>query len=518
MRHCLLLLLAGLMISLTSCRNDFEFEPSTGNLTFSRDTVYLDTVFTNIGSSTYTLKVYNRSNKDIKIPTIRLGEGDQSKYRLMIDGDGIGSGTVPGRIFHDVELLAKDSMFIFIETTIDYTEYANNETTFLYTDRIEFDSGSNFQKVELVTLVQDAIFLFPARNEEGLYEAVPTSETDERLIYGFNLSHEENGDEFIWTNQKPYVVYGMAVVPTGETLNVQAGARVHFHADSGLIVRNGGVLNVNGAPSAELENEVIFEGDRLEPGFASVPGQWLTVWLQDGSRADIKNLTLKNALIGIRMDGNDGTPDTFKLHNTKIYNSSISGLQSRNGTVQGTNLVINNAGMAAMECRGGSYDFKHCTFANYFNSYNQVPVLITDYFDTEEARYVSDMDAVFSNCILYGSSNYGLLFDRVETLQFNYAFRNCLIKFNDFNNQFQDNPLYSFEGGSYPGSLIAKTSSEFLPEFENPQQNQLNISNESAANGAADFAVSQLVPADVINNPRANPSDIGAYESAEFEE
>lgn len=57
---------------LSGCRNDFSFAPSTGNLSFSRDTVYLDTVFTNIGSSTYTLKVYNKSKTDIAIPIIQL--------------------------------------------------------------------------------------------------------------------------------------------------------------------------------------------------------------------------------------------------------------------------------------------------------------------------------------------------------------------------------------------------------------------------------------------------------------
>ena len=70
---CIAVLL--LIISFSSCRTEFDFEPNTGNLSFSRDTVYLDTVFTNIGSSTYTLKVYNNSNKNIAIPSIKLGEG-----------------------------------------------------------------------------------------------------------------------------------------------------------------------------------------------------------------------------------------------------------------------------------------------------------------------------------------------------------------------------------------------------------------------------------------------------------
>src|SRR5690606_41737140 len=59
-----------------------------------------------------------------------------------------------------------------------------------------------------------------------------------------------------------------------------------------------------------LENEVIFEGDRLETSFSNIPGQWGTVWLTDGSTANELNyLTIKNATVGILMDHNDGTSD-----------------------------------------------------------------------------------------------------------------------------------------------------------------------------------------------------------------
>ena len=164
MRHYYYVLVTLLLIALSSCRNDFSFEPSTGNLEFSKDTIYLDTVFTNIGSSTYTLKVYNRSNKDIKIPSVRLGQGDASKYRLMVDG-------MPGKVFTNVELLAKDSMYIFVETTINYNDFSAPDAQYLYTDKIEFDYGTNYQKVDLVTLVKDAYFIYPGRTN-GVYEQV----------------------------------------------------------------------------------------------------------------------------------------------------------------------------------------------------------------------------------------------------------------------------------------------------------------------------------------------------------
>ena len=55
-------------------------------------------------------------------------------------------------------------MYIFIETTIDIQRFAASQTQFLYTDVIEFDSGQNLQKVELVTLVKDAVFIYPNRD------------------------------------------------------------------------------------------------------------------------------------------------------------------------------------------------------------------------------------------------------------------------------------------------------------------------------------------------------------------
>ena len=102
------------LIMWSSCRKDFEFTPTEGTLRFSKDTVYLDTVFTNIGSSTYTLKVYNTSDRAIAIPKIKLKEGQNSNYRLNVDGM---TGDIPlsGKEFSNVEMLAKDSMYILLK-------------------------------------------------------------------------------------------------------------------------------------------------------------------------------------------------------------------------------------------------------------------------------------------------------------------------------------------------------------------------------------------------------------------
>jgi hypothetical protein len=44
----LTLLFLLIVLSICSCRSDFETVASTGDLTFQKDTIYLDTVFTNI--------------------------------------------------------------------------------------------------------------------------------------------------------------------------------------------------------------------------------------------------------------------------------------------------------------------------------------------------------------------------------------------------------------------------------------------------------------------------------------
>ena len=508
MRNYIFLLLIGIALSLTSCREDFQFEPSTGDLTFSRDTVYLDTVFTDIGSSTYTLKVYNKSSKDISIPTIQLGKGLASKYRMTVDGM---TGT-DNKIFNNVEILAKDSMYIFIETTANIADA--NPTDFLYTDQIQFDGGTNLQSVELVTLIKDAYFLYPKRFADGTTETLPIGDEE---IYGFYLDENDpiNGDEFTWNNSKPYVIYGYAAVPTGKTLTVEAGARIHFHADSGLIVGNGGSLKVEGGVSTTeaLENEVIFEGDRLEPVFSDVPGQWGTIWLTDGSTGnEIDHLTLKNAVYGLLIDNNDGNYMTIK--NTQIYNCSNIGIYAKTAKIQGENIVINSAGQFSLACTlGGSYEFKQCTFNNNTSSSKQLAVLINNYYTDENNQAVGFnlAQAEFSNCIIFGSNQVELLLDKNESGAWTTpVFSKCQIKFNNSNNQFTDNPDYAFINDT---STIIKNGT---PDFFNANNNQLIIGADSDGNN---FGDDLGLTTDVIGTARivtANKVDIGAYQHVVF--
>jgi len=491
----------------SSCHDNFETIASTGKLTFSKDTIYLDTVFTNIGSSTYNLKVYNKSGKDIYIPSIKLALGENSDYRLNVDG-------IPGKYFENIEILAKDSIYIFIETTIDFNQVSSP----LYTDKILFDNGNNLQEIKLVTLVQDATFLFPSKDAQGIIETISLgvdANNESIEIQGFYL----DGDT-TFTNKKPYVIYGYCVIPADKTLTIKAGAKIYFHANSGLIADKGATLIING----ELNNEVIIEGDRLEPSFSETPGQWGAIWLRAGSKDhEINFATIKNASVGIIMDsiGSNSAP-TLTIKNSQLYNHSNFGILGRETNIEGENLVINNAGMSALACTiGGTYNFTHSTFANYWsNSIRQFPTVLVNNFFTyieNNSEIIETRDllaANFTNCIIYGSNNLELILDNIEGSTFNYNFKNSLIRFDDYNNSFSEISEYNFDDLAHYQNMIINQD----PDFKEPYQNMLFVGDDTAGKNNADGAAANLVPLDIIGTSRTTNPDIGAYQHIIFNE
>ena len=504
----------------SSCRQDFIFAPSSGNLSFSKDTVYLDTIFSNIGSSTYTLKVYNTSDEDILIPSIKLSKGQESNYRMNVDGL-IGNGALIGKEFENIELLARDSMYVFIETTIDIFPLVENETQFLYTDVIVFENTSGVQNVELVTLVRDAVFIFPNRDSEGVVETLAFDTDgdgvdDETSVKGRFLQDSE----LTFTNEKPYVVYGYAAVGDGKTLNINPGARIHFHEDSGLLITNNASLHVNGLPSLDLElleNEVVFEGDRLEPLYENVPGQWQTIWLFSGSTENVINYaTIKNGTIGVLSDGNQQDPTKLEINNSQVYNQSNFGILGRATSIIAENIVINNIGLSSFAGTvGGNYNVTHSTIANYWtSSFRQYPALLLNNFIVDSENTVTTNPLVaanFTNCIIYGNDSPELFLENKNSEDFNFKFTNSLIYFDDPNGNFSS-PEHDFSDTTLYENVIFNNN----PQFLDPFNNKLNIPFGSPAEGAGIF--SGNLTKDITNTTRNSPPDLGPYNAIDLED
>ncbi len=501
-----------LIIFLSSCRKDFGTIQSTGELEFSVDTVLLNRVFDNISSSTQSFKVYNRGNDPITIPNIKLGRGEDSFYRLNVDG-------IPGKSFENIDILAKDSIFIFVEATIDFDQITDTE--FFYRDSVVFDSDINEQDVKLEALVLDVHLIRPDRTLNP-----DNSFTYEEIVLG--LDAEGNpitvrgtllDGNTTFTNEKPYLIYDFVGVPENATLTIDAGVTLYFHNNSGLIVEKDATLIVNG----EFENEVLFEDDRLEPEFDDTPGQWATIWLREGSKNNNINYALiKNSTLGLLVDATTNANPTLTIKNTQIYNTSNYGILGRETNILGENLVIGNNGLSSLACIiGGTYNFTHCTFANYWNSsFRNFPtVLINNFFtfvdNGSEVIETRDLFATnFTNCIIDGNQNVEFVLDKVDGSLFNYNVKNSMLKFNTTNTDLLNNPLFDFTDTTVYQNIILNG----IAQFKDLSTNQYIIGEDSEANSNADINGALQVPFDILNINRTTLPDIGAYQHIIFEE
>lgn len=496
------------LVWISSCRKDFEYAPSVGNLTFSKDTVYLDTVFSKIGSSTYTLKVYNHTRDDVLIPSIFLKKGPESFYRLNVDG-------VAGNFFSNIPIYAQDSLFILVETTITIEDTRVKEI--LYTDAIQFDTEPFEQTVELVTLAKEAIFLYPKPNTnvKTISLVLETNGNgNEITIAGFEIKD----DELTFTNEKPYVIYGFGIVPSGKELRIEAGSRVHFHKDSGLLIQNDAKIAIKGQLSRNLESldgEVIFEGDRLEPEFAELPGQWGALWIASGSSGNtIEYLTIKNAEIGLVVEGKTDTKvNTLIIKNSQVYNNRRHNLWTKSANVIAENLVLGGAGASSFYCEnGGSYTFTHCTIANYWNKgFRTRPALEISNTSNSDENGLDLVQADFKNCIIDGNKQTELSLKSDGIHLFNFSFQNCLIKYNTKRTTNGATSFYDFSDANYYSAVNLNGS----PDFFLPSKNDLRIGQDSEIIDLGGLNAALMVPVDLLGTLRTIAPDLGAYEARE---
>lgn len=473
----LLYIAAVFIVFLSSCnRNEFTTSASD-QLTFSTDTVFFDTVFTSIGSSTRRFKVYNPHNENIRISSLKLARGSSSYYRLNVNG-------VPGTEFKNIEIRGKDSIFIFADVNINPQ---NSNTPFVVTDSLEFTTNGNFQDVKLVAFGRDAIFHKPNEGQSS-----------------FVLTCDD-----VWTSDKPHVVYGIALIDSACDLTINAGTNVYFHNNGALVALNSASIKVNGTK----DQPVTFSGDRLEPRFSDIPGQWRGIYLFPLSAENEFNwAVIKNAQIGIQADTVNSTVSnlpTVTINNSIIQNCSSIGLSGRGTFIKAYNSVFANCGeFCASLSLGGNYSFTHCTFANYRpGGFDKSAVLLNNWFQ-DNNRNINPRDleqANFTNCIIYGSLFSEVSLSKVEGASFNYNFTNSLVRVLQSD--------VDFEGPEFVNCIT-----NLDPFFTEPQTNNFNLQqNSNALNIGNIDTVNAKLPGlefDLNNNSRIADAlpDAGAFE------
>ena len=491
-----------LMVTITclSCRKDFDYSPSNGDLRFSKDTVFLDTIFSGIGSATYLLKVYNDSKEDIEIPSISLESGLESNYRLNVEG-------VAGKMFSDIPINSKDSLFIFIETNHSITNDSTNQM--LYSDILNFDVGSKQQKVPLVTLIKNAIFLYSQENSNVTTEPIPLytdHQGNEVSIKPFDLSAEH----LTLNNEKPYVIYGYAKVPDGDKLIIEPGARLYFHKNSGIYINKESSIEINGSASVDtlaLENEIIFQGDRLIDDYSEIAGQWGGLIIDQGEvESRIEHLTLKNAINGLTIKGQTSS---LHLKNSQIYNSSSINLHAISADIRSDNVVFGNAGINSVKISaGGRYSFQHCTIANYWSQGFRVGSTLEIDNSASLIAEVENSDLIqaeFINSIVTGNGNNEIYLSDNQSNSFSFFFQNSLIRFSGNNG---GEGLYDFENQELYKNVFFNEDEG----FNNSLQNDFRLQSSSFVIDKGASETLNDLPLEVLGNERTNPPDLGAFE------
>ena len=116
MRRYIYILLTLLAAVFCSCTDDDHFSTSASDkLTFSADTLTMDTVFCGVASSTYGVMVYNHTSSALRISNVSLLKGNQTGFRVNVDGTYLNASQ--GYQTGDIELRKGDSIRVFVEIT-----------------------------------------------------------------------------------------------------------------------------------------------------------------------------------------------------------------------------------------------------------------------------------------------------------------------------------------------------------------------------------------------------------------
>ncbi len=380
------------VLCLCACSEDEEFMDGSGaSIEFSTDTVSFDTIFTNIGSATKTFKIYNRNNKGVRLSSVRLGSNGSSGFRVNLDGQY-------NTQFTDVEIYHEDSIFCFVEVTINPHD---SDSPILITDSLLFTlQNGRTQKVILQAFGQDAIVM---RSEE--------------------ITEDKTLDA-----RRPYIIYDSLVVRPEATLTIKEGTTLCFHAGASLAV-HGQVI-----AKGTLEKPIIFRGDRLDNLLDYMPydqtdAQWGGIHLYAESQENVFDFCdIHGGSYGIITERSDPNEIKLTLTNSIIHNVAGDALRLRFCTADIGNSQITNAKGYCVNILGGDNQFVHCTIGQFYPWSGECGSALN--FTNFENDTIYPIDRlVFYNSIITGFKDDEVFGSRLADVDaaFNYLFDHCLV-------------------------------------------------------------------------------------------
>ena len=319
------------LTGLSACSDNDSFTTSpTATLTFSTDSVKMDTVFSTVGSRTYDFWVYNHSRAGVRIQSVRLRQGNQTGFRVNVDGSYLDNSL--GSVVTDLEVRRDDSIHVFVELTAP--ENGQDEPQLISDDLIfTLESGVE-QRVALQGCSWDAVFMHD-------------------WVVSSNTTIE---------SAKPIIVYGGLKVDSAATLTVK-NTTLFFHDQAGVDVYG----------TLKTEN-TLMRGDRLDHMFDYLPydrvsGQWRGIRIHSSSFGnELISTEIRNAEDGVVCDSTAFNSDQQRLYMERsvVHNCKGYGLLTYNSQVDLVKCQFTNTLGDCVSVCGGAVVMKDCTLGQFY--------------------------------------------------------------------------------------------------------------------------------------------------------
>lgn len=388
-------------VALAACTDDDSFTTSSSvRLTFSADTISLDTVFSTVPTSTHTFLVRNNCGSGLRIRTVRLARGNQSGFRINVDGTSLDNTT--GSVANDFEIRKGDSIRVFVELTAPINNADEPQTV---QDELVFalESGVE-QRVVLRAWSWDALII------------------DTLAV---------KSDTTIAT-AKPVLVRKGISVDSAATLTVLSPTRLYFRSGAGIDVY--GRLKVQG--SAGDGGDVVFRGERTDRMFSYLPydrvsGQWRGIRLRPTSTGNtIDFADIHSADYGIQCDSAayDSTAFRLIMTNSTIHNCKGYGFVATNSNIALHNCQLSNTLGDCLYVAGGRAEVLYCTLAQFY------PFSANRGVALRFSNFKGKADIPLYGFVCYNTLITGYAEDEImgeskdSTVAYAYYFANCVMR------------------------------------------------------------------------------------------
>jgi len=464
-----------LALTLSACDDEDTFTTSPSNLlTFSSDTIKLDTVFSTVPSSTRSFWVFNKSGDGLRCRSVRLENGNQAGFRVNVDGAYLSPSA--GYQVADIEIRNKDSIRVFVELT----------------------SPMNYGDCP-VKIEDNLVFTL----ESGVEQRVNLN------AYSWDAEFKRNlivNKDYTLSASKPIVVYGGISIMEGATLTVRPGTTLYFHADAGIDVY--GRLVCEGT----ADNNVVLRGDRLDKMFDYLPydyvsGQWKGIRFFEKSYDNVISYTdIHGTYDGIRVDSADVSKLTLTLENSTVHNCQGSAVVTTNANITVNNCQLTNTLGDCLAIYGGNVIVNNCTLAQFYPFDSNRGVALR--FGASQYPLHS---FVCRNSLITGYADNEMAGEKPEDEEddeFNFNFKNCIIRTPKV---MTDDSLHFVNVVYEEYTDTIKAGRKHFRKIDTEQlRYDFRLEAVSPAIDAADESTS--LPTDRNGMRRDEKPDIGAYE------